>query len=258
MNSTDPVSDKPSIVLVHGTFADGSGWYRVIPLLEQDGYTVTAVQNPLTSLADDVAATRRVIESQPGPVVLVGHSYGGAVITAAAAGLPKVKSLVYVAAFAPDAGESVGYLLGSMTPSDLGPALLPDAGGFFTIDRRRFHEVFAKDLSPADARILAAAQKPAAGAILETPVTDAAWRQLPSWYVVAAQDRTINPDLQRFMSKRMRARTAEVQSSHVPFLSRPANVAAAILEAARSVGGSDLACVGASGVKSQGLASADG
>jgi len=236
MNSTYHTSDKPSIVLVHGAFADGSGWSRVIPFLEQDGYTVTAVQNPLTSLADDVAATRRVIRSQPGPVVLVGHSYGGAVITAAATETPQVKVLVYVAAFAPDAGESLGQLLGSMAPSDIGPALVPDAGGFLGIDRARFHEVFAKDLSPAEARIMAATQKPIAGPIFETPVTGAAWRQLPTWYLVASEDRAINPDLERFLAKRMRARTSEVQASHVPFLSRPRDVAAVILEAARSVG----------------------
>jgi pimeloyl-ACP methyl ester carboxylesterase len=243
MNSND-TSVRPSIVLVHGAFADGSGWHRVIPLLEQDGYTVTAVQNPLTSLADDVAATRRVVDSQPGTVVLVGHSYGGAVITAAAAGSPRVEALVYVAAFAPDAGESVGRLLGSMAPSDIGPALVPDGGGFVAIDRGRFHEVFAGDLSPAEARLLAATQKPIAGPVLETPVNGAAWHELPSWYLVATEDRAINPDLQRFLARRMRARTVEVQASHVPFLSRPADVAAVVLEAARSLAAGDRAGAG--------------
>jgi pimeloyl-ACP methyl ester carboxylesterase len=263
MSSTDRTSDKPSIVLVHGAFADGTGWQRVIPLLEQEGYLVTALQNPLTSLADDVATTCRVVNSQPGPVVLVGHSYGGAVITAAASEMPQVKTLVYIAAFAPDNGESVGKLLGSMAPSAIGPALVPDAGGFLGIDRARFHEVFAQDLSPVEATLMAATQKPIAGPIFETPVMGAAWQKLPTWYMVATSDRAINPDLERFFAKRMRARTTEVQSSHVPFLSRPAQVAAFILEAACSVEAGDRAAgrtsaqtAGRGGAKSPGLASA--
>jgi pimeloyl-ACP methyl ester carboxylesterase len=225
---TDP---KPAIVLVHGAFADGSGWNHVIPLLEKDGYTVTAVQNPLTSLADDAATTRRVIEAQKGPVVLVGHSYGGAVITVAAAGITNVKALVYIAAFAPDAGDSLGSLLKSMAPSDIGPALAPDAAGFVYIDRTKFHDVFAKDVSLAEARIMAATQKPIFGPIFETPVPAAAWKTIPSWYLVASEDRAINPDLQRFMAKRIRATTSEAKASHVPFITRPKAVAK-IIEAA--------------------------
>jgi pimeloyl-ACP methyl ester carboxylesterase len=225
---------KPAIVLVHGAFADGSGWNHVIPLLEKEGYTVTAVQNPLTSLADDVAMTRRVIDAQKGPVVLVGHSYGGAVITVAATGSPNVKALVYVAAFAPDSGDSLGGLLKSMAPSDIGPALAPDAGGFVYIDRSKFHDVFAQDVKPAEARLMAATQKPIFGPIFETPISDAAWKTVPSWYLVATEDRAINPHLQRFMAKRIKATTSEVKASHVPFITRPKAVAKIIEAAAKS------------------------
>jgi len=223
---------KPSIVLVHGAFADGSGWSHVIPLLERDGYSVTAVQNPMTSLADDAATTRRVIEAQKGSVVLVGHSYGGAVITVAATGSTNVTALVYIAAFAPDAGDSLGSLLKSMAPSDIGSALSPDAAGFLYIDRAKFHDVFAKDVSLAEARIMAATQKPIFGPIFETPVTVAAWKTIPSWYLVATEDRAINPDLQRFMTKRIMATTSEVKASHVPFISHPKEVTKIIVAAA--------------------------
>ena len=225
---------RPCIVLVHGAFADGSGWRRVIPLLEKEGYTVTAVQNRLTSLADDVATTRRVIDAQTGPVVLVGHSYGGAVITGAAAGSTNVKALVYIAAFAPDTGDSLGSLLKSKVPSDIGPALVADAAGFLSIDRAKFHEVFAKDVSPSEARIMAATQKPIFGAIFETPGGAAAWKSIPSWYLVATEDRAINPDLQRFMAKRIGATTVETKASHVPFITHPREVARVIKAAAAS------------------------
>ncbi len=224
---------KPAIVLVHGAFADGSGWRNVIPLLEKDGYTVTAVQNPLTSLADDVTTTRRAIEAQKGPVVLVGHSYGGAVITVAATQTTNVKALVYIAAFAPDTGESLGSLpKSSKEPSDIGPALVPDSGGFLFIDRAKFHDVFAKDVPPAETRIAAATQKPIFGQIFETPIEAAAWKGIPSWYLVATEDRAISPDLERFMAKRMNATTAEVKASHVPFISRPKEVVKLIKAAA--------------------------
>ena len=227
-------NSKPSIVLVHGAFADGSGWRNVIPLLERDGYEVTAVQNPLTSLADDIATTRRTIEALKGPVVLVGHSYGGAVISGAATGNPRVKALVYIAAFAPAEGDSLGSLLKSMAPSDIGPALAPDAGGFLYIDRAKFRDVFAKDVSEAEARIMAATQKPIAGAIFETPGPAAAWKTIPSWYLVATEDRAINPELQRFMAKRIGATIAEVKASHVPFITHPKQVAGMIKAAANA------------------------
>jgi len=227
-----PMEPKPAIVLVHGAFADATGWQKVIPILERDGYTVTAVQNPLTSLAADVATTRRVIEAEKGPVIVVGHSYGGAVITLAAAGLPQVKGLVYVAAFAPDEGESLGGLLERGPQSAIGPALVPDSAGFLTIDRAKFQDVFAKDVQDVEARVMAATQKPIAGDIFRAPCAKPAWKAIPAHYLVARQDRAIHPDLQRFMAERLKARTAEVDSSHVPFVSRPADVARFIEDAA--------------------------
>jgi len=229
---------RPSIVLVHGAFADGSGWGHVIPLLEKNGYTVTAVQNPLTSLADDIATTRRAIEGQKGPVILVGHSYGGAVITAASADNPQVKALVYIAAFAPEKGDTLNSLLKSMEPSDIGPALAPDSGGFVYIDRLKFHDVFAKDVSADEARIMAATQKPIFGPIFDTPIPGVGWKNIPSWYLVATEDRAINPDLERFMAKRIGATTSEVKASHVPFITHPKEVAKVIESAARATANS--------------------
>ena len=161
---------KPTIVLVHGAFADATGWQHVIPLLERDGYTVTAVQNPLTSIADDIASTRRVIDAQPGPVVVVGHSYGGVVITGAASGSSKVKALVYVAAFAPDSAEPIGPLFAKY-PAPSGAALRPDAAGFFYIDRALFRDVFCQDVGAEEAAVMAAAQKPLAGSAFTDVLT---------------------------------------------------------------------------------------
>lgn len=224
---------KPTIVLVHGAFADGSSWSKVIPLLEKDGYQVSAVQNPLTSFEDDVATTKRVIEAQKGPVVLVGHSYGGAVITTAAAGASNVKALVYVAAFAPDAGEVVQGLL-EKYPSDLGTALVPDAAGFLYIDRTKFKQVFAADVPDRERSVMAATQKPIKGDAFGHKFDTPAWKEIPSWYLVASQDRAINPDLERMFAKRMGATTREVESSHVPFMSKPTVVAEIIEEAAKA------------------------
>ncbi|MDB5270784.1 MAG: alpha/beta hydrolase [Hymenobacter sp.] len=222
---------KPTIVLVHGAFADGTGWQHVIPLLERDGYTVIAVQNPLTSLAADVETTKRVIDVQPGPVVAVGHSYGGAVITGAAAGNAHVKALVYIAAFAPDAGEPIGAF-GEKYPAALGQALRPDAAGFLYIDRKQFRELFAKDVPLTEAQVMAATQKPIIGSAFGSSVPQAAWKTIPSWYLVAQQDQAINPDLERFYAKRMGAKTSEINSSHVPFISHPAEVAQLIEQVA--------------------------
>jgi pimeloyl-ACP methyl ester carboxylesterase len=222
---------KPTIVLVHGAFADGTGWQRVIAILQRDGYPVLAVQNPLGSFTADVQTTRRLIDAQKGPVVAVGHSYGGAVITEAAAGNANVKALVYVAAFAPDAGEKIGAFF-ERYPSSLGAALRPDAAGFLYVDRARFREVFAADVPAAEARVMAAAQKPIIGNAFEASVGRAAWKTIPSWYVVAQEDRAISPELERFYARRMRATTSEVRSSHVPFVSRPGDVARVIMQAA--------------------------
>ena len=228
-------SAKPTIVLVHGAFADGSSWSKVIPMLQRDGYTVIAVQNPLTSLAADVETTKRVVDAQTGPVVLVGHSYGGAVITAAAAGSANVKALVYIAAFAPEVGEPIGAF-GEKYPAPLGAALKPDAAGFLYIDPAKFHELFAADLPVAETNVAAATQKPIIGSAFGATVEQAAWKTIPSWYMVAQDDKAINPELERFYAKRMNAKVTEVKSSHVPFLSHPAVVARWIEQAAGAAG----------------------
>jgi pimeloyl-ACP methyl ester carboxylesterase len=224
-------SAKPAIVLVHGAFADASAWARVIPLLEGAGYTVVAVQNPLTAFDVDVATTRRVIDAQPGPVVAVGHSYGGAVITQAAAGSDKVRALVYVAAFAPDTGETVGGRWGQH-PAPMAQALVTDQGGFVSLDRAKLRDVFARDVPEAETRVMAATQKPIHGSAFQATLTAAAWRQVPSWFLVATQDRSIDPELQRLYARRAQGTTVEVASSHVPFLSHPAEVARLIEQAA--------------------------
>lgn len=225
---------KPTIVLVHGAFADATGWQHVIPILQGNGYTVVAVQNSLVSFTDDVQTTQRVLDAQTDPVVAVGHSYGGAVITGAAAGRVNVKALVYIAAFAPEANEPIAAF-GEKYPSALGPALRADSAGFLTIDRTRFRELFAKDVSPREASVMAAAQKPIFGDSFSASVSDPAWKTIPSWYLVAQEDGALNPDLQRFYAKRIGAKTTEIRSSHVPFVSRPREVARFIDEAARAV-----------------------
>lgn len=224
-------ADRPTIVLVHGAFADASGWLPVITLLQADGFRVAAVQNSLTSLVGDLETTRRVIDAQTGPVVVVGHSYGGAVVSGAAAGAPNVRALVYLAALAPDAGEPVAAFL-PQHPSDVDAALVPDAGGMLYIDPAKFPAIFAGDLPPAQARAMAVAQKPIAQSIYGESSPGAAWKTIPSWYLVAQEDRVINPELERIYASRMNARTSEIRSSHVPFLSHPGEVARLIREAA--------------------------
>ena len=226
-------TDKPSIVLVHGAFADASSWSKIIPILERDGYYVTAVQIPLTSLPDDIATTKRVLDAQKGAVVIVGHSYGGAVITGAAAGAKNVKSLVYVAAFAPDDNEPLAAAGSKFAAPALNAALAPDSAGFLYVDRAKFHEDFCEDVPAAEARVMAAAQKPLAGSAFGASVPVAAWKTIPTWYIVAKNDRAINPDLERFYAKRANAKTIEIASSHVPFLSHPQSVAKVIEDAAR-------------------------
>ena len=227
-------SVKPSIVLVHGAFADASSWSKVIPILQKDGYYVTAVQIPLTSLPDDVATTKRVIDAQKGPIVVVGHSYAGMVITDAAAGNSNVKSLVYVDAFAPDAGEVAGNVGVNFPPAALATALVPDAAGFLYVDRAKVHDVFAKDMPEADARIIAVTQKPVNSSVFAAKVTNVAWKTIPSWFIIGTEDRSINPDLLRFYAKRMGAKTTEIKgASHVPFLSHPKEVVKVIEAAAK-------------------------
>jgi len=222
-----------TVILVHGAFADGSSWGDVIPLLEKAGYEVIAVQNPLTSFADDVATTRRVVDAQRNPVVLVGHSYGGAVITKAAVGAPNIKALVYVAAFAPEVGENLQNLL-EKYPSKIGAALVPDAAGFLYIDRTKFKEAFAADVSDRDLSVMSAAQKPIKSEIFGEVYKESAWKDIASWYLIANEDQAINPALQRVFAQRMGASTREVKSSHVPFASNPSAVAAIIEEAAEA------------------------
>jgi pimeloyl-ACP methyl ester carboxylesterase len=222
---------KPTIVLVHGAFADALGWQRLIPILQRDGYDVLAVEIPLASLAGDVETTKRFVDAVKGPVVLVGHSYGGGVITGAAAGSPNVQALVYLAAFAPEGGEPLGAF-GDKYPVDLNAALKPDSAGFLYVDRARFRPLFCADVPEADARVAAATQKPLHNSVFGASVPQAAWKTIPSWYLVSQDDHAINPDLERFYAKRMNAKTSEVKSSHVAFISHPDVVAKLIEEAA--------------------------
>jgi pimeloyl-ACP methyl ester carboxylesterase len=223
-------ADAPvrNIVLVHGAWADGSGWAGVYRSLSARGYNVSVVQNPLTSLADDVAAVNRVLARQDGPALLVGHSYGGAVITEAGVAA-NVAGLVYVAAFAPDVGESVSSLIAGGAP----PPLQPSSDGFLFFDPAIFPQAFAQDLEPAQAAFLAAAQIPTAAVAFGTPVANAAWRSKPSWYVVASNDRIIPPAAQRQMATRANATITEIAGSHAVYVSQPEAVANAIAAAAR-------------------------
>jgi pimeloyl-ACP methyl ester carboxylesterase len=220
-----------NVVLVHGAWANSSSWAKVIPLLQAKGLQVVAVQLPLTSLADDTAATLRAIALQDGPVLLVGHSYGGAVITEAGND-PKVIGLVYVAGFAPNDGEAAGDL-GKAFPTPPGLAeLRPDARGFLTMTTKGVIENFAQDLPAAESKLLAATQGPTNGASLGGKVTHAAWKTKPSWYVVAEMDRMISPDMERAMAIQMKAKTISLRASHVAMLSHPAEVAQFITDAA--------------------------
>jgi len=221
-----------TVVLVHGAFADGSGWNKVIPLLQAKGYKVVAVQNPLTSLADDVAATQRVIDAQTGKVVLVGHSWGGTVITQAGTS-DKVKALVYVAAFAPSEGEAVGAL-GKEFPAPPGPATLQaDAAGFLSLPADSMASNFAQDLPKAETALMTATQGPIQAKAFGEPVTVAAWKNKPNYYIVSAKDRMIAPQLEQSFAKKIGATTTTLQTSHVPMLSQPKAVADVIIAAAQ-------------------------
>ena len=219
-----------NVVLVHGLYADGSSWLDVIPYLQRAGLNVTAVQNPLSSLADDVAATRRVLALQDGPTVLVGHSFAGTIISEAGDD-PKVSALVYIAARAPDAGEDFGALAAKY-PKPPASAGVVRRDGFFWLSEEAFLQDFAGDVEPSKARALYAAQGHGADALPNTKTTTAAWRVKPAWYQVSTEDRTINPDLQRFLAKRMNATTVEIDSSHVSLVSHPKEIADLILRAA--------------------------
>jgi pimeloyl-ACP methyl ester carboxylesterase len=222
------------VVIVHGAFADGSGWQSVYNILTKKGYSVTVVQNPTISLDDDVARTKRVIDAQDGPVILVGHSYGGAVISQAGSD-PKVVGLVYIAAFALDNGESVGSLLKNLPPGTPAPPILPPQDGFLLLDREKFPAAFAADVTPDVAEFMASSQVPWGVAALNGVVTDAAWKTKPSWYLLTTEDYMVPPDLERFMAKRAGSKVVEIKASHAVFLSHPDAVASLIEQAASGV-----------------------
>jgi pimeloyl-ACP methyl ester carboxylesterase len=227
-------SAAPNVVLVHGGFVDGSGWRGVYDLLKQDGYHVSVVQNPTLSLEGDVAATRLIIDEQDGPVVLVGHSYGGAVITQAG-NHEKVVALVYIAAFAPDKDESVSTLIANPPPGAPVPPILPPRDGFLFLDREKFHASFAGDLPGDLAAFTADSQVPWGVNALAGVVTEPAWRTKASWYLVTTEDRMIPPPAQRFMSQRAGSTVVEAAGSHSIYVSQPGATAALIKQAAAAV-----------------------
>jgi pimeloyl-ACP methyl ester carboxylesterase len=220
-----------NVVLVHGGFVDGSGWQGVYSLLSKDGYNVSIVQNPTLSLEGDVEATKRVIDAQSEPVILVGHSYGGAVITEAGND-PNVAALVYIAAFAPDKGESVNTLIGGFPTDVPGPPILPPQDGFLFLDREKFHDSFAADVSDDDAAFMADSQVPWGVDALSGTISEAAWRSKPSWYLIATEDRMIPPPAQREMSGRAGSTVEEAAASHSIYVSQPSAVAELVKKAA--------------------------
>ena len=228
---------KPTIILVHGAFADGSSWNKVIPLLQQKGFATIAVQNPLTSLQEDVTFTKRAIDRAQGPVVLVGHSWGGAVITEAGTD-KKVKSLVYVSAFAPDTAEHLHDILEeyhgvhkvAKVPGFTNPIL--DSHGFFELREQTILDYFAPDIPKAEAKLIAASQGKLHKDVLDQRITVAAWKTKPSWFIVSSKDQMIAPDVMRGMARRINAQTTEIATSHVPMLVQPEEVTRVIIEAA--------------------------
>lgn len=223
-----------TIVLVHGGFVDGAGWEGVYNILKKDGYNVSIVQNPTTSLADDVAATRLTIARAQGPVVLVGHSYGGVVVTEAGTD-PKVQGLAYIAAFAPDKGESVESLIKNPPPGAPVPPILPPVDGYLFLDRAKFRASFAADVSEEKAAFMADSQVPWGVGALSGAVTEPAWKTKPSWYLVATEDKMIPPPAQHQMAARAGATVAEAAGSHAIYVSKPEAVAALIAKATKSV-----------------------
>jgi pimeloyl-ACP methyl ester carboxylesterase len=232
---TSTPANVRNIVLVHGGFVDGSGWAGVYKALKKDGYTVSIVQNPTISLADDVAVTKRTLAAQNGPVILVGHSYGGVVITEAGSDA-KVARLVYIAAFAPDKGESVNALIKDPPPGAPVPPILPPQDGFLFLDKTKFRASFAADVSPDAAAFMADSQVPWGVEALGGTISEPAWKTKPSWYLVTTEDKMIPPDAQRAMSKRAGSTVVEVKASHSVYVSQPQAVASIIEKAAKGAG----------------------
>jgi pimeloyl-ACP methyl ester carboxylesterase len=225
------MSNPTSIVLVHGGFVDGSGWEAVYQILKKDGFDVIAVQNPTISLSDDVAVTKRAIAAAKGDVILVGHSYGGVVVSEAG-NEPKVKALVYVTAFAPDRGESVSSMIAYPAPGAPVPPILPPVDGFLSLDREKFRASFAAVVRPSLASFMADSQVPWGLGALQGAVSEPAWRSKPSWYLVAANDKMIPPEAQRAMALRAGADVTEAPGSHAIYVSHPEAVASVIKQAA--------------------------
>src|SRR6202158_484574 len=231
--STKEITMAKNVVLVHGGFVDGSGWEGVYKILKRDGYNVSIVQNPTISLEDDVAVAKRVLAAQDGPAILVGHSYGGAVITEAGND-PKVAGLVYITAFAPDKGESVATLIKDPPPGAPVPPIQPPQDGYLFLDKAKFPASFAADVDPEKAAFMADSQVPWGVAALTGAISEPAWRAKPSWYLVVTEDKMIPPAAQRSMSKRAGSTVVEVKGSHAIYVSEPGAVAALIEKAAES------------------------
>jgi len=225
---------RATVVLVHAAWADGSSWNKVTEELHRKGLKVLAAQIPLTSLADDVASLQRVLLQQEGPLVLAGHSYGGAVITAAAAGNPYVKALIYIAAIVPDEGETVGEVFHRVPPHPSAPKLQPDANGFLWLGVDAFRTAVAPDASHAETALMAATQKPISLSCLGEPMGMPAWKEKPSWFLIAEKDRMVSPETQRFTAARMKSKVVSLPADHTPLASRPDAVAWWISEAAKN------------------------
>jgi len=234
MSQADAANGIKNVVMVHGGFVDGSGWEGVYQILRKDGFTVTIVQNPTLSLAGDVAVTKRALAALDGPAILVGHSYGGVVITEAGND-PNVAGLVYIAAFAPDKGESVSSLIKNPPAGAPVPPILPPQDGFLFLDREKFAASFAADVNEDAAAFMADAQVPWGVEALDGAITEPAWKSKPTWYLVTTSDKMIPPDAQRAMSKRAGSTVVEVEGSHAVYVSQPRPVALLIEQAAKSL-----------------------
>jgi pimeloyl-ACP methyl ester carboxylesterase len=223
-----------TVVLVHGAWADGSSWNKVTGELQRKGFNVVAAQIPLTSFSDDVAVLRKLLQRQEGAVVLAGHSYGGAVVTAAAAGNPNVKSLVYIAAIVPDEGETVGDVFHRVPPHPSSPKLQPDVDGFLWMNVEAFRAAVAPDASPSETALMAATQKPISLKCLGEPMTRPAWKEKPTWFLIAEKDRMVSPETQHFTAERMKSKFVSLPVDHTPLASKPDAVAELISAAANN------------------------